>query len=143
MTEEKNATQLQPVVDFIKTTEQGEPYLEGHKCRTCGAIFIGARDTCSKCCTIGQMEPVRLSNSGTLYSYSIVYRSYPGVQVPFVTAIVDLDGGGTVKGNLIGVEPDAAKIPFGMSVQVIYKDPGKTDKEGNHYLCYFFQPRQP
>lgn len=142
MTEKANAVQPRPVVDFIKMPEGGEPYLEGHKCGKCGAVFIGARDTCSKCCTQGEMQPVHLSNAGTLYSYSIVYRSYPGVQVPFVTAIVDLDGGGTVKGNLIGVEPDPAKIQFGMPVEVIYKDPGKTDKEGNHYLSYFFQPRQ-
>ena len=141
MTEEKNAV-LRPVVEFLKIPDHGEPYLEGHKCRKCDAIFIGVRDACSKCCTLGEMEPVRLSSSGTLYAYSIVHRSYPGVHVPFVTAIVDLDGGGTVKGNLIGVEPQAEKIPFGLPIQVVYKDPGKTDKEGNHYLCYFFQPHQ-
>lgn len=142
MTEEASAVKPRPVVDFLKLPEGSAPYLEGHKCGKCAAVFIGARDTCSRCCTQGEMQPVHLSNLGTLYAYSIVHRSYPGVHVPFVTAIVDLEGGGTVKGNLIGVEPDPAKIPFGLPVEVVYKDPGKTDKEGNHYISYFFQPRK-
>ena len=53
--------------------------------------------------------------------YSIVHRSFPGVEVPYVSAIVDLEGGGTVKGNLIDVEPDPAKIKFGMPVEVVYE----------------------
>jgi uncharacterized OB-fold protein len=84
---------------------------------------------------------VRLSNRGTLYVYSIVHRSFPGIETPYISAIVDLDGGGTVKGNLIGVDPDPEKIRFGMPVEVVYKDAlGRKDKEGNAYISYFFQP---
>lgn len=87
------------------------------------------------------MQPERLANHGQLYSYSIVHRSFPGIDVPYVSAIVDLDGGGTVKGNLINVEPDPAKIPFGMPVEVVYGDAlGRKDGDGNAYLAYFFQP---
>ena len=83
-----------------------------------------------------------MSNAGTLYTYSIVYRSFPGIEVPYVSAVVDLEGGGTIKGNLIGVEPDPNKIRFGMPVAVVFKDAlGRKDKEGASYLSYFFQPR--
>ena len=55
---------------------------------------------------------------------------------------VDLEGGGTVKGNLINVEPDPEKIEFGMPVEMVFADAlGRKDKEGNSYLSYFFQPR--
>jgi hypothetical protein len=55
--------------------------------------------------------------------------------------LVDLDGGGTVKGNLINVEPDPAKIQFDMPVDVVFDDAlGRKDKEGNSYISYFFQP---
>ena len=55
--------------------------------------------------------------------------------MPYVSAIVDLDGGGTVKGNLTGVDPDPAKIKMGMPVRVVYKDAlGRKDREGNSYL---------
>lgn len=130
-----------PVVEFLKLPDSGEPYLEGHKCGACGAIFLGKRQVCSKCAARGRLEPVRLSNRGTLYVFSIVCRSFPGIEVPYVSAIVDLDGGGTVKGNLIGVEPDPAKIKLGMPVEVVYKDAlGRKDRDGNSYVSYFFQP---
>ena len=131
-----------PAVDFLKIPESGEPYLEGHKCGGCGAVYLGVRAVCSKCGARGNIAPVKLSNQGNLYVYSIVCRSFPGIQVPYVSAIVDLEGGGTVKGNLIGVDPDPAKIKMGMPVRVVYKDAlGRKDKEGNSYLSYFFEPR--
>ncbi len=131
-----------PAVDFLKIPESGEPYLEGHKCGGCGAVYLGVRAVCSKCGARGKIAPVKLSNQGNLYVYSIVCRSFPGIQVPYVSAIVDLEGGGTVKGNLIGVDPDPAKIKMGMPVRVVYKDAlGRKDREGNSYLSYFFEPR--
>jgi uncharacterized OB-fold protein len=131
-----------PAVDFLKLPDGGDPYLEGHKCGACGAIFLGAREVCSKCGARGQIAATKLANTGKLYVYSIVARSFPGIQVPYISAVVDLDGGGTVKGNLIGVDPNPEKIKFGMPVDVVYKDAlGRKDREGNSYISYFFQPR--
>ncbi len=131
-----------PVVDFLKIPESGEPYLEGHKCAACGAIYLGPRAACAKCGARDQIAATRLANEGQLYVYSIVHRSFPGVDVPYVSAIVDLDGGGTLKGNLIGIDPDPAKITMGMPVRVVYKDAlGRKDRDGNSYLSYFFEPR--
>ncbi len=130
-----------PVVPFLKLPDGADPYLEGLKCASCGTIFIGARNVCSKCSARDRMEPVKLGNTGKLYAYSIVHRSFPGVEVPYVSAIVDLDGGGTVKGNLINVEPDPEKIPFDLPVELVFKDAlGRKDKDGNSYITYFFQP---
>ncbi len=98
-----------PVVEYLKAGEGG-PYLEGQVCAKCQAIFLGERAHCGRCFARGSLQPRRLSDRGTLYVYSIVHRSFPGVSVPYVSAIVDLEGGGTVKGNLIGIEPDPAKI---------------------------------
>jgi uncharacterized OB-fold protein len=131
-----------PVVEWLKLPEGGEPYLEGHKCQSCGAVFLGERAVCSKCGARGALSAVKLANTGTLYVYSIVHRSFPGIEVPYVSAIVDLDGGGTVKGNLINIEPNPEKIRLGMPVELVYKDAlGRKDREGNSYVSYFFQPR--
>ncbi|MDG2305797.1 MAG: Zn-ribbon domain-containing OB-fold protein [Candidatus Binatia bacterium] len=131
-----------PVVDFLKIPEAGDPYLEGHRCKKCSAMFLGPRATCAKCFARGQVEPVRLSNKGELYSFSIVYRSFPGIDTPYISAIVDLEGGGTVKGNLVDIEPDPKNVEFGMPVEVVYRDAlGRKDKDGNSYLSYFFKPR--
>jgi uncharacterized OB-fold protein len=131
-----------PVVDFLKIPEKGEPYLEGQRCKECAAIFLGTRDVCSKCGARGRFEAKRLANEGTLYVYSIVHRSFPGIQVPYISAIVDLDGGGTLKGNLIHIDPDPEKIRMGMPVEVIFKIAPTKDREGNEYLTYYFQPRR-
>jgi uncharacterized OB-fold protein len=131
-----------PAVPYLKIPEDGEPYLEGHKCGACGATFLGERSVCSKCGARDQMSAVTLPNSGKLYSYSIVYRSFPGIDVPYISAIVDLEDGTAVKGNLIDVEPDPANIEFDMPVEVVYDDAlGRKDRDGNSYMAYFFKPK--
>ena len=87
------------------------------------------------------MEVLKLSNTGKVYSFSIVHRSFPGIEVPYISTIVDLDGGGTVKGNLINCNPDPKNIKFDMPVELIFKDAlGRKDSDGNSYISYFFQP---
>ena len=132
-------SEMRTVVQFLKIAESGEPYLEGHVCQRCDAIFLGARTVCSRCGARDRMRAKPLSNTGRLHTYSIVHRSFPGIAVPFVSAVVDLDGGGTVKGNLVHVAPDPNEIQFGMPVSVLYE--GRNDAEGNPYLSYFFEPR--
>jgi uncharacterized OB-fold protein len=130
-----------PVVEYLKIPEDGDPYLEGFKCGSCSATFLGERSVCSKCGARDQMSAVTLPNHGTLYSYSIVHRSFPGIDVPYVSAVVDLDDGTAIKGNLINVEPDPDKIEFGMPVDVVFADAlGRKDRDGNSYLSFFFQP---
>jgi uncharacterized OB-fold protein len=114
-----------PAVDFLKIPEKGDPYLEGLKCNNCGAIYLGGRTTCSKCGARDQLKPHKLGNKGKLYAYSIVHRSFPGVEVPY----------------MINIEPDPKNLKFDMPVDIVIKDAGRKDREGNSYLAYFFQPR--
>ena len=102
-----------PIVSFLRIPESGSPYLAGTKCGSCGEIFLGdERTVCSNCSTRNQMHPMTLSNRGELYVFSIIYRSFPGVETPFISAVVDLEGGGTVKGTLknIAADPDQIKL---------------------------------
>ena len=130
-----------PIVSFLKIPAQGEPYLEGVRCGRCRAVFLGERAVCASCGAREGLAATKLANTGTLYVYTIVHRSFPGVPVPYVSAIVDLDGGGTLKGNLVGIDPDPQKIQMGMPVEVIYRTAPTKDREGNEYLTYCFQPR--
>ena len=133
---------LLPVVPFLKIPDKGDPYLEGTRCKKCSAVFLGSRENCSSCGARGQLETTRLSNRGELYVYSIVHRSFPGIDVPYVSAIVDLEGGGSIKGNLIGIDPEPSKIRMGMPVEVVFKKAPRKDAEGNEYLTYYFQPKK-
>ena len=135
------AKQLLPATDCIHSDDNGKFYLSAFQCKNCNAVYMTARPACAKCFSINNIEIFKLHNSGKLYSYSIVHRSFPGVEVPYISAIVDLDGGGTIKGNLIGVDPNPEKITFDMRVKVEFKDAlGRKDKDGNSYVSYFFEP---
>ena len=121
--------------------ENGEYFLSGLKCKGCNSIFLEDRSSCGKCFARDCFVELKLANTGKLYSYSIVHRSFPGVDVPYVSAIVDLDGGGTVKGNLVDVDVDPKNISFDMKVKIIFKDAlGRKDKDGNSYISFFFAP---
>ena len=129
------------VVPYIKFSANQTPYIEGTQCNACHTIFLGDRQTCSKCGARKKMNKIICSSTGKLYSYSIVYRSFPGIKVPYISAVVDLDDGTTIKGNLIGIDPDPKKIKFDMPVKVVFDDAlGRQDKDGKSYISYFFQP---
>jgi hypothetical protein len=129
-----------PVVGYLKIPDEGAPYLEGFKCDKCSEVFLGDHPACAACRARGSLKPYRLSDTGKLYNFTVVHRNFPGVPVPFISAIVDLDGGGTVKGNLVDMVPSPEAIKFDMPVKVVYRDAGKKDKDGNSYLSYFFTP---
>lgn len=129
-----------PAATFIRIGEDGRASLLGSRCSACDAVFIGAREHCGRCGQRSAMREVRLGDRGRLHSFTIVSRSYPGIRVPFVSAIVDLEGGGTIKGNLLEVPPDPAKLPFGLPVRVVFRDAGEANPEAAGHVAHFFVP---
>lgn len=129
-----------PIVPFLKRDEKGAPYLAGSKCKACGHIYVGERTVCAKCTARDQMEPVRLAETGKVYVYTIIHRSFPGVETPFVNVIVDLDDGAHLKGTLIGVKPDPEAIPYDLPVKITYREAEPVNKPGKPYLSYVFEP---
>ena len=129
-----------PITSLVQIPESGAPFLQGLKCKSCGAISLKKRMACASCGGRDTIEPLRLADKGKLHSYSIIYRAFPGIDVPFVSAIADLDGGGTIKTNLIGIDPDPEKIQLGMDVDVVFEVVDRKDAEGNEYLGYFIKP---
>ncbi|MFP6654869.1 MAG: Zn-ribbon domain-containing OB-fold protein [Myxococcota bacterium] len=129
-----------PISSLVQIPDAGEPFLQGLKCKSCDAISLQPRMACAKCGDRDSVESHRLANKGKLHAFSIVYRAFPGIDVPFISAIADLDGGGTIKTNLIGVEPDPEKIQLGMDVDVVFEVVNRKDAEGNEYLGYFIKP---
>ena len=81
----------------------------------------------------------RLAGEGTLRSFTIVHRAAPGVPVPYVSALVDLAGGGVVQSNLVGVQPDPAGVKLGMPVRLTTFAAG-TDDEGTEAVAFGFEP---
>lgn len=132
-----------PAFTFIALDEQGEPGLVAQRCTRCGAAYADSeRVACGKCGARADMlESFAPKLEGTLHSAVIVRRGFPGVEVPFISAVVDLDGGPTIKGTLrqSGFKPD--DIRQGRRVRVCFDDAlGRKDKDGNAYVAHHFEP---
>jgi uncharacterized OB-fold protein len=128
-----------PIAPYLIISHDSNPYLSGYRCQSCGEIYLETRHRCPRCFA-AEFVSVRLAETGRLYSFTIVHRSFPDVQVPFVSAIVDLDGGGTIKGNLQGVVPLPSEIHFDMPVRIVFAKADRVDSEGHSYLSYHFIP---
>jgi uncharacterized protein len=135
-------TDFRPIKPYVKLPTGEKPYLAGLVCNACGEVLLGGvpRLACPKCAGRAGFKETKLAETGTLYIFTTVERSFPGVATPFISAIVDLDGGGVLKGNLRNV--NAAKVKFGMPVKVVFDDAGRTDKQNNAYISYFFEPAE-
>ena len=134
------AKRARPIVPFLCLGDDGEkPYLVAKQCAGCGAVYLGRRVACSKCFATGPFKEIRLSDRGTLWVYSIVYQSAPGIPTPYVAAIVDLPEGAAVRCTIIDVEPQPEQLPFGMPVEMVTKKV-REDKDGNDVIAFFFRP---
>ena len=128
-----------PIVPFLRLPESGEPHLVGQRCGKCGAVYLGERRACSKCMAAGPFAEIAMSRTGTVWVWSIVHQSMPGVPVPYVVAVVDLPEGVSVRCNLIDVDPDPAKLRFGMPVEMT-TGVSQQDRDGNDVVAFYFRP---
>jgi uncharacterized protein len=135
-------TGSRPILPILKL--QPKPHLVGSKCPNCGAIFLDVKRTaCSKCGAAGNLQQIQLSDKGKVWVFSVIHQSFPGVKTPYVTAVVDLPEGVSVKSNLVDVDPeDLEKNPqkaFGMPVELVVNQVA-TDRQGNPVMAFQFRP---
>ncbi len=120
----------------IAIGKDGRPYIEAFRCPDCGAVVTEQTMACRACATRTPPEPFRAKETAKLHTWSVVHRSYPGIEVPFVSAIVDLDGGPTLKGT-VRVAPEALRE--GLPLRLVYDDAGGAkDKDGAPYIGFHF-----
>ena len=72
-------------------------------------------------------------------AFAIVHQAAPNVPVPFVSSVVDLEGGGHVKANIVNVEPSPEKVSLGMKVRLTTFVAG-TDDDGTEAVAFGFEP---
>ncbi len=106
-----------------------EPFWDGcnsgqlliQRCRSCGRVQFYPRPHCRNC---GALEPewIEATGSGTLHTYSVVHRGAPGFEqdAPYIAAIVDLDEGVRMVGNLVEIDPNDVRV--GMALRVVFRE---------------------
>lgn len=126
-----------PAVPHLIIDPHGHHALAGTHCSACGATVEGDRFACQACGERKAIERVRLGTRGVIYAHTVVHRSFPGVKTPFVSVVVDLEGGASVRGSLVDVDP-LGELPE--KVAMVFRDTGQKDKSGRPFLSYFFVP---
>lgn len=131
-----STTQQIPIVDYLELGEA--PRLWAHECTACKARFFDRRNACAACFNT-EFSRVAIDRTGEVVSFTIVTFAAPGVEVPFVAAVVDC-GGTSVRANLINVEPDANHVSLGMPVELATYSLGD-DSSGTEAIGFGFSPR--
>ena len=126
-----------PIVDYL-VLDDGAPHLVANRCDTCGALYFDRRNACAKC-SGRWFTKERLADDGKVRSFTIVHRAAPGVPTPYVSAIVDLSGGGVVKANVLNGEPSPDHVRFGMDVRLTTTVAG-VDDEGTEAVQFGYEP---
>jgi uncharacterized protein len=110
--------------------EENKPFWEGVKrhelliqrCKECGAFQFYPRAACMHCLS-DNIEWVRASGKGKVYSFTIAHR--PGNpafadRVPYNIAIIELDEGVRLPSSITGCENEDIKCD--MPVEVVFED---------------------
>ncbi len=124
-----------PYVDYLVLGDH--PHLRAHACTRCGARYFDRRNACAGCFGT-EFTDVDVPTDGEVRSFSIVTFAAPGVEVPFVSAIVDC-GGTSVRGNIVNTPPDPAHVRLGMKVRLTTVNVG-VDDDGTEAINYGFEP---
>jgi len=114
-----------PLVDYLSL--EGDPHLVAHACTACGARYFDRRNACASCSgTV--FETVAVATTGEVRAFTIVAFAAPGIDVPYVAAVVDCEGT-SVRANLINVEADADHVHTGMKVRLATYPLGRDDND--------------
>jgi len=83
--------------EYYEGLKEGK--LLGLKCRKCGEYTAPPKINCLNCAS-SDLEVVELSGKGTVRTYSVIRVAPEGHQAPYVVALVELEEGPWVLGNL-------------------------------------------
>ena len=131
------ATAQIPFVDYL-VLDDGDPHLIAHECTGCGARYFDRRNACAGCFGT-EFTSAKIATTGEVRSFTIVTFAAPGVDVPFVAAVIDC-GGTSVRGNIINCPLDPEHVTLGMQVRLATYVVG-TDDNGVEAVNYGFEPR--
>jgi uncharacterized OB-fold protein len=102
--------------------------LIGTKCSTCGSIYFPPRPVCLKCRKRGNLSEYQLSHSGKILSWTVIHIPPEGFeeQAPYVIAIIELDDGIRIPGQIINPET----IDIGKKVKAVFRKIYEDDQSG-------------
>lgn len=111
-----------------------EGKLLGLKCQDCGEAIVPPGAVCPACAS-SRLEVCSFVKRGAIRTFTVIRVAPAGYDVPYVVAMVELQDGPWVVGNVVGIDAEHATMDLiGRKVSVASKlhphDPGEGGKEG-------------
>ena len=110
---------------YWEKAKAGELWLR--YCNTCDDAYFYPTDICRNldCSHPRDTGWRKASGKATLFTYGIVHRApHPGFvdDVPYVTAIVELEEGPKMPTNIVIDNPSSDNLKIGMDLEVVFED---------------------
>jgi benzoylsuccinyl-CoA thiolase BbsA subunit len=124
--------------DLFEVSQGDLPYLKGYKCKNCGKIWFPKFVPCpNPDCWSEEMEIIKLSRRGRIYSATDVYVGQPTMReyMPMAMAYVDLPEGVRVFAQLQG---EIGSFKCGDEVELV-AGPIRSNREGKPIISYKFK----
>ncbi len=86
-----------------------ENKLLGLRCRECGAYTVPPKKVCLECGS-EDLEVVKLSGKGVIRTFTVTRVPPEGFKGPYIIALIELEEGPWLMGNVVGVDPDQASM---------------------------------
>ena len=99
-----------------------EHQLRFQKCQSCGLVRWPPSIICPMCYSY-DTEWIIATGKGKIYTFAIYHQSYHPAfdsELPYVTAVVELEEGPHILTNIVGCSPDEVRCD--MAVEVIWED---------------------
>jgi len=122
----QNAPQVPMPIDsafFWEGVEAGE--LRIQRCTGCGTLRHPPRPMCPNCRSL-EHDYVVSSGQGVVYSFVVHHHPpVPGRQMPFTVAVVEVDEGTRVVGNVIDIDPSEVTVGLPVEVAFVQNEAGR------------------
>ena len=109
-------------------TPETQHYWDGAKrgelllqtCKSCSNTYFPPRPFCPECGS-RDVEVVKASGKGRLYSYIINHMKAPGYEPPFAVAVVELEEGPRIMTNILECEQTPEALQLDMPLEVTFE----------------------
>lgn len=103
--------------------------LMGTRCVACNEMYFPPRQLCPNCRRDGKIEPFQFSGNGEIVSFTIIRTPPSGFEklAPYVVAIVRLDEGPSIAGQIVG---NKDKVEIGKRVQSVFRKMSEDGPDG-------------
>ncbi len=109
-------------------TPETQHYWDGAKrgelllqtCKSCNHTYFPPRPFCPECGS-RDVEVIKASGKGRLYSYIINHMKAPGYEPPFAVAVVELEEGPRIMTNILECEQTPEALQLDMPLEVTFE----------------------